>query len=277
IFLVARKRQATDGQLLGVGNYEDDVRPELQTIVHERVATLWDQGITGADLVIAAVGAGLRAFTKYERVEYANGEPVEPKRFLAEVEGVVLEVMLQQIAGKVARGVTAVDPASRFYVLWRYVYKAAAIEAGEAIVFTYGQHVELDGQKGLASGRNPLVEKKKSTYRLRDFTERGKDEKLGLPPEDGQPGESAPLVDALHRMLWIMENRPRTMTEFLRDSRVNRDRLRVLAQALAGPALKGGELGEVSAGSELAALSKLTANWKSVVEDAISPLERSAR
>jgi len=184
---------------------------------------------------------------------------------------------LEQIAGKVARGVTAVDGASRFYVLWRYVYKAAAIDAGEAIVFTYGQHVELDGQKGLASGRNPLVEKKKSTYRVRDFSERGKDEKLGLPPENGQPGETAPLIDALHRVLWIMENRPRLMTEFLRDSRVNRDQLRVLAQALAGPALKGGELGEVSGGAELAALTKLTSNWKSVIEDALMPLERGAR
>lgn len=273
VFLVARKRFKGSS----VGNFEDDVYPDLERIVHERIGTLWEQGITGADLVIASVGAGLRAFTKYERVEYANGEEVPAERFLAEVEGVVLNVMLEQIAGKVARGVTAVDAASRFYVLWRYVYKAAAIDAGEAIVFTYGQHVELEGQKGLASGRNPLVEKKKSTYRVRDFSERGKDEKLGLPPENGQPGETAPLIDALHRVLWIMENRPRLMTEFLRDSRVNRDQLRVLAQALAGPALKGGELGEVSGGEELAALTKLTSNWKSVIEDALMPLERGAR
>src|SRR5690606_26040216 len=72
IFLVAHKR-AVDA---GVGNYEDDVQPDLQQIVRERVETLWDMGIAGADLVIASVGAGLRAFTKYERVEYANGEEV---------------------------------------------------------------------------------------------------------------------------------------------------------------------------------------------------------
>lgn len=273
IFLVGRKRRAA----ANVGSYENDVQPELERIVRERVETLWDQGITGADLVIACVGAGLRAFTRYQRVEYANGEEVPAERFLAEVERAVLEVMLEQIAGKVARGVTAVDPASRFYVLWRYVYKAAPIEAGEAIVFTYGQRVELDGQKGLAAGRNPLVEKRKGAYRVRDFTERGADEKLGLPPENGQPGETAPLIDALHRVLWIMDNRPPAMTEFLRESRVNRDQLRVLAQALAGPALKGGELGEVSGGAELAALTKLTANWKSVIEDALMPLERNAR
>jgi putative DNA methylase len=268
IFLVARKLTVTSAS----GNYEDDVRPDLERIVRERVATLWDQGISGADLVIAAVGAGLRAFTRYSRVEYANGEEVPATRFLAEVEGVVLDVMLDQIAGKVARGVTAVDPDSRFYVLWRYVYKGGAVEAGEAIVFTYAQHVELDGANGLASGRNPLVEKVKGKYRLRDFSERGKDDKLGMPRDDGEP---APLIDALHRVLWLMEHRPRRISDFLRESRCNVDQLRVLAQALSGPALKGGEVEQVSAGEELSALLKLTANWRSVVEDALSPLERS--
>lgn len=43
---------------------------------------------------------------------------------------------------------------------------------------------------------------------------------------------------------------------------------------LSGPALKGGELGDISTGGELAALTKLTANWKSVIEDALMPLER---
>ena len=49
-------------------------------------------------------------------------------------------------------------------------------------------------------------------------------------------------------------------------------------QALAGPALKGGELMDISPSSELAALGKLTANWRSVVEDAaITPIEREVR
>jgi putative DNA methylase len=178
IFLVARKR---DGA--GDGSYEDDVRPEIDKIVRERVDSLWKMGITGADLVIAAVGAGLRAFTRFSRVEYANGEEVPAEKFLAEVEGVVLETLLEKIFGMAGSGVAAVDGPSRFYVLWRYAYKAAEMDAGEAIIFTYGQNVELDGQKGLSNGRHALIEKKKGKYRLRDFTERGEDEKLGLPDE----------------------------------------------------------------------------------------------
>ena len=54
--------------------------------------------------------------------------------------------------------------------------------------------------------------------------------------------------------------------------------MRLVAQALAGPALKGGELGEVASGSELAALTKLTANWRSVVEDVdLTRVELQAR
>jgi hypothetical protein len=42
----------------------------------------------------------------------------------------------------------------------------------------------------------------------------------------------------------------------------------MVAQALAGPALKAGEMAEISPTAELSALGKLMANWRSVVEDA---------
>jgi len=265
IFLVGRKREHT----AGVGNYEDDVRPELERIVRERVQTLWDMGIAGADLVIACVGAGLRAFTKYEKVEYANGEEVPAEKFLAEVEGVVLDAMMGRLSGVVGGNVSAVDNASRFYVLWRFVYKTAELDAGEAIVFSNGTHIELDGPQGLSAGRDAMIEKKKAKYRARDYTERGDHEKLGLPNESGKP---APLIDALHRILWLMENSPRKLPEFIDDARPDRERLRVLAQALAGAALSGKSEADASklvstTPAEQAALGKLLANWRSLVEE----------
>jgi putative DNA methylase len=263
IFLVARKREGAQ-----TGSYEDEVRPELEKIVRERVDTLWKMGITGADLVIAAVGAGLRAYTRFARVEYANGEEVPAEKFLAEVEGVVLETLLEKIFGMPGSGVAAVDGPSRFYVLWRYAYKAAEMDAGEAIVFTYGQNVELDGQKGLSTGRHALVEKKKGKYRLRDFTERGEDEKLGLPGEQAGSLSHPPLIDALHRILWLVENQPRKLNEFLDEARPDRERLRLVAQALAGRALSGGlddERNLITTAAEQAALKKLLANWRALI------------
>ncbi|RLB88566.1 MAG: DUF1156 domain-containing protein, partial [Deltaproteobacteria bacterium] len=233
-----------------------------------------------------AVGAGLRAFTRFARVEYANGEEVPAEKFLAEVEGVVLETLLEKIFGVAGSGVAAVDGPSRFYVLWRYTYKAVEMDAGEAIVFTYGQNVELDlpaaqgtaqagGQKGLTTGRNPLVEKKKGKYRLYDFTERGDDEKLGLPADDGTP---APLIDTLHRILWLIENEPRNLNRFLDEARPDRERLRLVAQALAGTALAGkkddgAEHLVATTASEQAALKKLVANWRALIDQRLAASE----
>ena len=272
ISLVARKREGTE-----VGSYEDTVQPELERIVRERVASLWDMGIVGADLVIAAVGAGLRAFTRFERVEYANGEEVPAERFLAEVEGVVLEVLLERILGGQRSRIASVDGPSRFYILWRYTYGVAAMDAGEAIVFTYGQGVELDGQNGLSAGAHALIERKKSAYRIRDFTERGEHEKLGLP--DASSGAPAPLIDVLHRILWLLENEPRSLNAFLDEISPDRERLRLVAQALAGPGLKGGAHGADAPGSvattpkEQSALGKLLANWGPLIESRLGLLD----
>src|SRR5437867_6686844 len=126
-------------------------------------------GISGADLVIASVGAGLRAFTCFARVEYANGEEVPAERFLTEVEAVVLDTVLEKLSKEARQKSTVtdrryslagLDATTRFYVLWRYTYGAAELDAGEAIIFANGTHVELDGPVGLSNRTCALVEKK---------------------------------------------------------------------------------------------------------------------
>jgi len=272
VTLVARKREAS-----AVGAYETEVRPDLDAIVRERVETLWEQGVSGADLVIAAVGAGLRAFTRFARVEYSNGEEVPAERFLAEVEGVVLETLLEKIFGLVGAKVSAVDGPSQFYVLWRYTYHALELEAGEAIVFTYGMPVELDGARGLSGGSRALVEKKKNKYRLRDFTERGDEDKLGILSQDGTP---APLIDVLHRVLYLMENQPAALSQFLSEAKPDLERLRLVANALAGPHLKGAQEDTprvLTTPKEQSALAKLVANWHTVIEGRVTPAERAGQ
>jgi putative DNA methylase len=265
IFLVARKRDASL-----TGSYEEVIQHELERIVQERVTSLWKMNLTGADLVIAAVGAGLRAFTRFTRVEYSNGEEVPAERFLAEVETMVLETILKRLSKEVGGNggtysLAGVDPVTRFYILWRYTYKYSVLDSGEAIIFANGAHVELDGPHGLSTGSRALLEKKQGKYRLKDYQDRGPDKKLGLQQENG---EISPMVDMLQRVLWLMENRPVELADFLQDTQPNREQMRLVAQALAGPALKGGELGMVSPPAELSALAKLTANWQSVIETA---------
>ena len=254
IFLVARKREKGK-----IGSYENEVYPQLEQIVKERVNTLFSEGITGADLVIACVGAGLKAFTQFERVEYANGEEVTSEKFLHIVEGLVLETILEKLFGISRKGVSDVDAPTRFYVLWRYTYGRMEVDSGEAIVFAYPQGVELDGPLGLSSGRNPLLEKKGKKYRLRDYSERGMDEKLGL---DGKP-----VIDVLHRLLWLLENQAYKIPEYLSQSMPNYDLLKLSAQALAGTTLSGSQELIATTSDEKSVLSKLLANWKSIISE----------
>ena len=138
--------------------------------------------------------------------------------------------------------------------------------------------MRLDGPLGLSTGKDALVEKKKAKYRARDFTERGDNDKLGLPGEDGKP---AALIDVLHRVLWLMENRPRNLAGFLNEAGPDRERMRVLAQALAGAALSGKTEADAdkligTTAAEKSALGKLLANWRSLIENAVESREDRA-
>ena len=199
-------------------------------------------------------------------MEYANGEEVPAEKFLGEVEGVVLDTLLEKLFGVARAGVASVDAATRFYVLWRYAYSTAAIDAGEAIIFAYPQGVELDGPHSLSSGPRSLVEKQKSKYRLRDYAERGDDDKLGLPDERG----ATSLIDVLQRLLYLMENSPAEIGAFLDEVHPNLEQLLLVAQTLAGSALTGNGSGGgrslvAARGAEASALRKLTTNWRTVI------------
>ena len=261
IFFVARRREQSV-----VGRYESEVQPRLNEIARERVKTLWNggQGIGGADLLMAAVGAGLRAYTQFSRVDYANGEPVSAEQYLRDVEGVVLDVMLDEIFGLRGAAVAAVDSISRFYILWRFTYRESAIEAGDAYVFCYPQGIEIDGPSGLAGTTPKLVEKSGSKFRVRNYSERGDEETLGLP----ENGKTAPLVDTLHRLLYLLDERPGAVQEYLKTARPNGEQLRLVAQALSAPVLGRKEALDASTTAELGALTRLNANWRSIVEGA---------
>ena len=230
IFFVARRREQR-----GIGRYESEVEPQLRQIAHERVKTLWNggKGIGGADLLMAAVGAGLRAYTQFARVDYANGEPVSAEQYLRDVEGVVLDVMLDEIFDLRGAAVAAVDSITRFYILWRFTYRESAIEAGDTYVFCYPQGIEIDGPTGLTGNAPKLVEKSGSKFRVRNYSERGDDERLGIE----ENGKAAPLVDTLHRLLWLLDERPAELSAFLKAVQPNLEQLRLVTQALCAPVL----------------------------------------
>lgn len=262
IFIVGRKRPRS-----GVGNYATEVRPEMVRIVEQRVQGLMEVGISGADLVIACVGAGLRPFTRYDKVELPNGDELGSARFLEEVQREVLDAILAAVFEVDRSGVSRVDKASRFYVLGRYQYGAAKVDFGEANVMAQGLGIELSGAASLTDGKRALVESVKGQVRLRDYTERGALPGLGEPTEAGP----ASLVDVLHRLLWLLDNDRGKVGPFLDAAQTDTARLRLLANALKGRALAGGEAGEGRT-EEQKTIDRLLAQWSRVVEERAMPL-----
>ncbi len=275
IFLVSRKR--TDAK---IGDYAMDVRPQLSEIVRDRVKTLIEEGVTGADLVIACIGAGLRAYTQYDRVELPNGDELDANSFLDEVQKEVLEAILTDVLLCDKKGVSAVDKPTQYYILGRYEYGEAVVEFDEANTLARGVGVELDSAGGLTDGKLSLVKKTKNQVQLRDYSERGADEDLGIQKTEKIQkfnvkseaiGVVPTLIDVLHRLLWLAENKPQEIQNFLNLAQPDATQLRLVAQALAGRALTP-EVGatDVVNGTrtkEQQQIDTLLASWKRVVED----------
>ena len=97
--------------------------------------------------------------------------------------------------------------------------------------------------------------------RFRDYTQRGKVEKLADPAERGA---RIPLIDVLHRALALASDHPNQVRPVLRSSGVDPGQLRLVAQALSGEALERKGSGTTTA--ELTAIASLLAAWKRLVE-----------
>ncbi len=267
IFLVARRRENED-----TGDYLSQVRPQLISIINERLDTLIGAGLTGADLIIATIGAGLRAYTQFARVEMPNGDELDAATYLGEVEREVAQHVLQRLLGPeegeerqdAGARVAAVDTVTRFYVTGRFFYGENAAPFDDVNLLARGMGVELDGPRGLAQGKIGLVKKEKDTVVLRDYRARGDDEHLGRLSESGNP---APLIDVLQRLLWLQDQQPYEVQDFLMKAHPPVEQLRMVAQALAGHALApAGSNGSTKQerSEEQKAVDRLLAGWRTL-------------
>jgi putative DNA methylase len=231
--------------------------------------------LTGADLIIATIGAGLRAYTQFARVEMPNGDELDAKTFLGEVEREVAHHVLQRLLKPVAgeeqqdagARVAAVDTVTRFYVTGRFFYGESAAPFDDMNLLARGMGVELDGPRGLAVGKKGLVKKEKDAVVLRDYRARGDDEHLGRLSESGN---QAPLIDILHRLLWLQNERPYEVQDFLMKAYPPVEQLRMVAQALAGHALApAGSNGTArqERTEEQKAVDRLLAGWRSLFSE----------
>jgi putative DNA methylase len=248
IFLVARKREDA-----GVGD-SAAVHRELDKVIAERLERLIEAGVSGSDLVVATIGAGLAPFTRYASVELPNGEPVLAEGFLGTVQSKVLGAILAKVHG-LGSEVGGLDAATRYYVLARYSYGYNDVDFDEANNLARSAGIELND--GISHGRTPLAKITKKSVHLCDFDERGADAELGL--------DGGRVIDVLQGVLWRANHASRAeLNEYLLQTQPDRQCLRLVTQALQGPALRG--QGETKA-PEAQACERLLGSWRTVVED----------
>jgi len=98
IHIVMRPRKNSNNPLRTdeIGDWRD-VLQELPNRIHEWMPRLSEEGVVGADAIFACLGPALEIYSKYSRVEKANGDKVELREYLEQVWGAVAKEALNMI------------------------------------------------------------------------------------------------------------------------------------------------------------------------------------
>ncbi len=97
IHLVCRPREEASGELAAtIGDWRD-VLAELPPRIHDWLPRLAQEGVVGADAIFACLGPALEIYSRYSRVERANGEQVTLREYLEVVWAEVARQALSMI------------------------------------------------------------------------------------------------------------------------------------------------------------------------------------
>lgn len=188
IYMVCRKRTTRETA------YFNEIKPQLEARIHQKLEQFWNEGISGSDFFVAAIGPALEVFGRYEKVETYSGEEVSAKDLMELIRETVSAYALSRILKNVHLG--GIDPETRFYLLWRWAYNSAKVPFDEARKLGNAVGVELSERwdKG-------FIKKEKEFIQVLGPKERGAKflEKKDLKS----------MVDALHACLLFWEKNRR--------------------------------------------------------------------
>jgi len=181
IHLVCRPRENPDGALRqdDIGDWRD-VLQELPKRIHEWMPRLAQEGIVGADAIFACLGPALEIYSKYSRVEKANGEKVELKEYLEQVWACVAKEALNMIfEGARTEGF---EEDARLTAMWLWTLSTAkngngksldetddedtSDEEGVRVPKVSGFTLEFDAARKIAQGLGAHLENLDSIIRI---------------------------------------------------------------------------------------------------------------
>ena len=188
IYIVARKmkREPT--------GFYNEVKMEMTTHLNSKLHRLWEEGLSGADFFIAAIGSAIEVFGKYERVMNFEGEVIRADRLLDDVREIATDYAVRQILHNGFAG--EISDLTRFYVLWRWEYGEARLPFDEARKLAQSCGVDLAQEW---SGRNSFIKKEKQFIRVLGPQTRTLDDL----------SDANELIDVLHHVLLLWENSQR--------------------------------------------------------------------
>lgn len=183
IYLICRKieRQPTA--------FYNDVKEETKNYLGKKLDRLWNEGISGADFFIAAIGSSIEVFGKYESVIDYEGNVVRANRLLEDVRIIVTDYAVKKILHN--GFATGISDLTRFYVLCRWEFKAAKIPFDEVNKLAHSCHIELA-----------------DFWQTKSLIKKDKEFVLILGPQDREIEDikdSGELIDVLHYAIKLWE------------------------------------------------------------------------
>ena len=128
VHLVCRPRENADGEVTeSVGEWRD-VLGELPKRIHEWMPRLAAEGVVGADAIFACLGPALEVFSRYSRVEKANGDTATLREYLEFVWAAVSTEALSLIFKDA--DAAGLEPDARLTAMWLWTLGGGKDEGG---------------------------------------------------------------------------------------------------------------------------------------------------
>jgi putative DNA methylase len=217
IYFVARKMERKETGWL------NEVKEEIKRYIYEKLERLWQEGISGADYYIAAIGSAIEIFGKYEKVMDYEGNIIRADKLLDFVRDVVTDYAVRQILHNGIAG--ELSPLTKFYLLHRWTYQETKVHFDDARKLAQSTGIDLtkEWNKG-------FIKKEKEFISVLGPQDR--EEELVLIPN--AQSLMPELIDVLHRVLILWkEGKREEMKEVLAETGCgNKDAFYRVAQAI---------------------------------------------
>ncbi len=195
IYFVCRKMERK-----GIG-WLNEVKEEIKNHIHRKLESLWEEGVSGADYFVSAIGSAIEIFGKYQKIMDYEGREISAREMLEYVREVVTDYAVRQILHNgIAEELSSL---TRFYILWRWTYGEAKVHFDDArkLAQSTGVNLEREWNKG-------FIKKEKEFIKVLGPQDRKLDE---IKLED--------MVDVLHKVLLLWRaGRKEEMKELLMET-----------------------------------------------------------